>query len=1022
VRRVYNLDGVTLASVHYALSPVETILGNHNYGTYVTNHLSRYFTYETNGWLSGETWTTNGVACAVLSNRYDNAGNLVWSRDALSNVATFAYNDKRDLVAATNARGDAVSIGYNIDGSIAAATNARGHVTRWLYNAQGFNTNVVFADNTGNAMTHDAIGRVTTFRDAAGDQSSFGYDKLDRVTNILFASDSTRMAYTYSFAGVTNISDRLLRTTSINRDVLGRPVSVADACGNSVAMSYDVMNNISRIHVGMGAYTNTLKFDYASTNGFTRLARTVSAMGRTNNYDYTFRGLPASHTDPRGVVVSNAFDLLSRVVRTSYGAGTNVDFTYDALSRLTGISDAFTTNAFVYDAIGQVTSRTSAITVPGFSNVSFRVDYAFDQAGNLTNRVVTGTGGLTNIVEERRVFDCMNRLTLVSNAFAVATYGFDSAGRLSTKNYGNGDVTAYGYGPESRLASLMTSNAGAAVQGWTFSHNAMGLITNITGTGGVREYEYNAVDRLIAEKFGSTNVTAWTYDSCGNRLAASNAAGIVRSTYNDDNEMTRYSQNTNDWIDVRGTVAPGPRSNKWYNSWAYLQGMSRPVSPVNGQFEFASVPVTSGSNQWTVTVRDVSGNVDTQKVSFTKLNGVGATVTHDAAENLTGVIDGGVTNVYEWDAANRLASATSNGVEVLRCWYDGAGRRIAKSEIVGGQTNRYLYVYEGWTVIAVLNQQGALLEYYTRGRGLGDIGTIVAATHTNGTFYVHSNHRGDVTTVRSGSVTVATYDYTAFGEARSATGNYSSRFRFSSKELDQSTDFYYFGFRYMSPTFGRFISPDPMGLAAGLNRFEFCLSNPVNFIDRAGAMPQWASDALNGYTDSTVGRQFISIGDAFGSGVAGYWGWFTMNDNLMAAAGQLLRESANNSGWAILDEECAGIGARIAYGGALGVSATAAAIAIGHGVIGEIGAKAFSNAQWPGMELQGLSNFEKGMQLIKSQGLLRALLPTATGLKLGIGSGAILEGPTAAAALGGIPAVVTGGRIIYGIWHNTFGN
>ncbi len=153
--------------------------------------------------------------------------------------------------------------------------------------------------------------------------------------------------------------------------------------------------------------------------------------------------------------------------------------------------------------------------------------------------------------------------------------------------------------------------------------------------------------------------------------------------------MTQYSSSTNDWIALRGTVEPGPRSNKWYNSVAYLNGDSRPVSPVNGIFEFATVPLVAGSNQWMITARDVSGNVATQTVHVFKQGDGGTLVAHDANGNLVSTIHGGVTNAYEWDAANHLTSATSNGIEVLRCWYDGAGRRIAKTEIVGGQTNRW---------------------------------------------------------------------------------------------------------------------------------------------------------------------------------------------------------------------------------------------------------------------------------------------------------------------------------------------
>jgi RHS repeat-associated protein len=133
-----------------------------------------------------------------------------------------------------------------------------------------------------------------------------------------------------------------------------------------------------------------------------------------------------------------------------------------------------------------------------------------------------------------------------------------------------------------------------------------------------------------------------------------------------------------------------------------------------------------------------------------------------------------------------------------------------------------------------------MLESYTRGAGIGgDIGSIIAATHytgsfTNGTFYYHNNHRGDVTCIRSGTVTVATYDYKAYGETRSSTGSYTNRFMFSSKEYDRSVSLYYYGFRFYRPETGTWLSNDPIGISGGLNQYEFCGDNPVNYIDPLG--------------------------------------------------------------------------------------------------------------------------------------------------------------------------------------------
>jgi len=142
---------------------------------------------------------------------------------------------------------------------------------------------------------------------------------------------------------------------------------------------------------------------------------------------------------------------------------------------------------------------------------------------------------------------------------------------------------------------------------------------------------------------------------------------------------------------------------------------------------------------------------------------------------------------------------------------------VAKTERVGGAIQRWLYLYDGWDIAAVLNEAGQLRETFTRGVGLaGDIGTLVAVTHhagssTNGVFYAQHNHRGDTTLSRAGTATVGRYEYWAFGNLKSATGPDVCRFKFSSKERDAATGLSYYGYRFYAPQWQRWFNRDPIG-------------------------------------------------------------------------------------------------------------------------------------------------------------------------------------------------------------------
>jgi RHS repeat-associated protein len=79
--------------------------------------------------------------------------------------------------------------------------------------------------------------------------------------------------------------------------------------------------------------------------------------------------------------------------------------------------------------------------------------------------------------------------------------------------------------------------------------------------------------------------------------------------------------------------------------------------------------------------------------------------------------------------------------------------------------------------------------------------------------------------------------YFAFGATRSTTGALLTDKKFTGQTLD-ATGLYYYGARYYDATIGRFISPDTIvsdpANPQTLNRYSYCLNNPLRFIDPSG--------------------------------------------------------------------------------------------------------------------------------------------------------------------------------------------
>jgi RHS repeat-associated protein len=59
-------------------------------------------------------------------------------------------------------------------------------------------------------------------------------------------------------------------------------------------------------------------------------------------------------------------------------------------------------------------------------------------------------------------------------------------------------------------------------------------------------------------------------------------------------------------------------------------------------------------------------------------------------------------------------------------------------------------------------------------------------------------------------------------------------YAYAGYRFDDATQLYYLGHRYYAPYLGRFISPDPTGLAAGINMYAYGGNDPVNNVDPRG--------------------------------------------------------------------------------------------------------------------------------------------------------------------------------------------
>ncbi len=132
-------------------------------------------------------------------------------------------------------------------------------------------------------------------------------------------------------------------------------------------------------------------------------------------------------------------------------------------------------------------------------------------------------------------------------------------------------------------------------------------------------------------------------------------------------------------------------------------------------------------------------------------------------------------------------------------------------------------------------------------------------------YFYHNDHLGtpQKMTAVNGLVVWAA-KYSSFGKAEVDPGSgVENNLRFPGQYFDGETGLHYNMHRYYDPETGRYLTPDPIGLAGGINPFVYANNNPINLIDPLGLYCKIIWD------DPVTGGDPISM--RFENKKIGYW-------------------------------------------------------------------------------------------------------------------------------------------------------
>ncbi|MDQ3802272.1 MAG: hypothetical protein M3416_00215, partial [Acidobacteriota bacterium] len=686
------------------------------------------------------------------------------------------------------------------------------------------------------------------------------FDALGRPTLVKSTADDAAVTTTYSGNQVT-ITDQAGKQRRSVTDALGRLTRVVeDPAGLAYATDYvyDALGSLRKVTQG----TQLRFFMYDSLGRLTRARNPEQAVNAaitgtdpvTGNaqwsfaYAYDANGNLTTRTDPRNVTTTYTYDPLDRNTYVSYSDSTpHVKRAYDTATNgrgllragwtLTAAGTHLTQSAVdSYDAMGRPLVRRQHFYTNNVAGPAFSTRRTYDRAGHV--------------------------LTQTYPSGRTVTYTYDSAGRLATFAGNLGDGVQRTYASEVRYHEL----------------------------GGVEQERFGTQTPVYSKRFYNVRgQLAEVRVSTQSILAADPGhwnRGAILNVYSGLAGWTESREDNNGNLRKQMVYVPNDDaiSGWWETAFFYdYDALNRLLQ---------SREVRGGQNQWVqaftydrwgnraINAANTTNAPEPQFTASAATNRLsppaGYTMAYDTAGNLTtDTYTGSGTRTY--DAENRMTSAqfVSGQAQTAAYTYDADGKRVKRHLGAGGEVWQ-VYGLDGELLAeyAAGAQPAAPLKEY--GHRSGE--PLVAAEPGAVVRWLVTDHLGTPRMVvdRTGSLAgVSRHDYFAFGEevtaGRAGAQGYGQpdglRQKWVGKERDTETGLNYFLARYHSSAQGRFTSPDEFQggpdevsvLGSGheenqalpyaditepqsLNKYQYCLNNPLRYVDPDGHKAQEAED------------------------------------------------------------------------------------------------------------------------------------------------------------------------------------
>lgn len=781
---------------------------------------------------------------------YDLGNRLTRYTDAVGAVTVYEITAGRRVAAVTDPLGNTTRSEYGQFGQLVGQIDPLGRVTRWAYDQAGNLTALTRPDGSQATAVYNELSLPITVTEPGGARWEQEFDSSGNLSQ-LTGPDGAVTRYSRDERGnLAAVTDPLGAVTLVDSNPAGLPTAVTRPDGATTRYDHDRFGRCSAVTTADGLVTQL------AWTAEGKLAARIFADGTAEHFRYDGEGNLVTHADPTGGVTRFEYTYLDQVSARTGMDGTRTEFGYDHAMRLTSVVHAGLTWRYEYDPAGRRVAQTD------YNHAVTR--YAYDPSGHVTSRV--------NAVGQR------------------VSYAYDQLGNITERNAG-GVITTFRYDQAGRLTQAVSPDAVIAVV-----RDAVGLVIGETCNGRTVHSQYNAAGRRVQRVTPSGAQTRWAYDAVARPAALSCAGQELRFSYDHTGRETlrqlpggvdliqqydtagrlatqvlaarpetplpagrvlqrrSYSYRADGVVAGIDDLVSGPR-RLVFDPAGHVTGVNGPgwaesygYDPA-GNITAAAWPVPPGGSQWAAAGAE-PGDQGPREYAGTLITRAGdIRYQHDRAgriilrqrARLSRKPD---TWHYEWDAGDRLTAVNTPDGTRWEYLYDPFGRRIAKQRVdPDGQVAEHTsFTWDG----PVLAEQAtfgnqAPDQLLTWDYRPGSFTPVIQAEHWRRAPQSQIDRRfyAIVTDlIGSPSELVSPGGALAGHQQRTLWGTTywqgaSTPLRFPGQYHDAETGLHYNNQRYYDPTTGRYLIPDPLGLAPAPNPHAY-VPNPTIGIDPLG--------------------------------------------------------------------------------------------------------------------------------------------------------------------------------------------